>query len=91
MEENKKSVDGIIEKLALISDALDNTFPEAKMAILLELNDGDFKKVQSNFRDLDKHHNQFKIEISNTEFMFLRRDSLNDETNTLLETPSPQE
>ena len=37
MAENKKSVDGIIEKLALISEAADSMFPDGKKAIIFEL------------------------------------------------------
>ena len=81
MAENQKSIDGIIEKLALIADATDSLFPEGRKAVVFELKRIDFKKVQNNFRDIDRLHKQFKIDISGVEFIFLLDESLNDETN----------
>ena len=83
MEENYKSVDGIIEKLALISDAVDSLFPEGKSAVVFQLKTEDFKKVQNNFREVDKNHKQFKIDISGIEFIFLEETSLTDEIDTV--------
>lgn len=79
METNYKSVDGIIEKLALISDAVETLFPDGKSAVVFQLKQEDFKKVQNNFRDIDRNHNQFKIDISGVEFIFLEETSLTDE------------
>ena len=76
MEENQKSIDGVIEKLALIADGIETLFPESKTAIAIELEKDEFKKVQNNFRKIDHHHKQFVIEISNTHFMFLMDESL---------------
>jgi hypothetical protein len=81
MEENFKSIDGIIEKLALVSDAVDSLFPEGKSAVVFQLNNEDFKKVQNNFREVDRNHKQFKIDISGVEFIFLGETSLTDETS----------
>ena len=78
MGENK-SIDGIIEKLALIADGLQTLFPDGTMAIAMELNYDDYKKVQKNFRDIDRDFKQFKIDMSGIEFMFLLKDgSLSD-------------
>ena len=87
MEENKKSVDAVIEKLALLSDAAESIFPNGKMYIVFELNKSDYNKVQSNFRDVDKNHKQFRIDISKTEFMFLIDESYNDEKDISYQTP----
>jgi hypothetical protein len=79
MAENQKSIDGIIEKLALVSDGLQTLFPDGTMAIAMELKYDDYKKVQKNFRDVDRDFKQFKIDISGVEFMFLLKDgSLSD-------------
>jgi hypothetical protein len=83
MEENYKSVDGVIEKLAIISEAVETLFPEGKSAVVFQLNNEDFKKVQSNFREIDRTHKKFKIDISGVEFIFLEETSLTDETNTV--------
>jgi hypothetical protein len=81
MEENYKSIDGIIEKLALVSDAVETLFPEGKSAVVFQLKNEDFKKVQNNFREIDSNHKQFKIDISGVEFIFLEETSLTDETS----------
>ena len=79
MEENTKSIDGIVEKLAMIVEATETLFPDGKMAVLFALNETDFKRVQENFREVDRGHKQFKIDISGTEFIFLQETSLTDE------------
>jgi hypothetical protein len=79
MGENQKSVDGIIEKLAMVSDAMDDLFPTGRKAVVFELKPDDFKKVQSNFREVDSAHKQFKIDISGIEFIFLLDELLSDE------------
>ena len=81
MEQNQKSIDGIVEKLALIVEATDSLFPNGKMAVVFQLNDVDFKRVQENFREVDRNHKQFKIDISGTEFIFLQETLLTDETD----------
>ena len=79
MAENQKSIDGIIEKLALVADGLQTLFPDGTMAIAMELKYDDYKKVQKNFRDVDRGFTQFKIDMSGVEFMFLLKDgSLSD-------------
>jgi hypothetical protein len=79
MAENQKSVDGIIEQLALVADALETMFPEGNIAVALELKTVEFKKIQKNFRKIDHSHKQFKIDLSGVEFMFLLDESLTDE------------
>jgi hypothetical protein len=75
MAENQKSIDGIIEKLAMIVDASDELFPNGKMLLAFELKEPEFKKVQENFRDIDKAFKQFKIEMSGNDIMFLLDES----------------
>lgn len=79
MAETNKSIDGIIEKLALVADGLQTLFPDGVMAVAMELKYDDYKKVQKNFRDVDRDFKQFKIDMSGVEFMFLLKDgSLSD-------------
>ena len=87
MEETTKSIDGVIEKLALISEATETMFPEGKAMVVFELNSTDFKKVQGNFRQVDNQFKQFKIDISGTEFIFLSETSLIDEISKISEIP----
>jgi hypothetical protein len=75
MAENQKSIDGIIEKLAMIVDAADELFPDGKMLLAFELKETEFKKVQGNFREIDKSFKQFKIEMSGNDIMFLLDES----------------
>ena len=83
MEENNKSIDGIVERLALIVEATDTLCPDGKMAVMFALNETDFKRVQENFREVDRGHKHFKIDISGTEFIFLQETSLTDEKDTI--------
>ena len=75
MGEVKKSIDGIIEKLALIADATDSLFPNGRKAVVFELKGDDYLKVLNNFREIDRQHKQFKIDISGVEFIFLLDES----------------
>ena len=83
MEENYKSTDGVIEKLAIISEAVETLFPEGKTAVVFQLNNTDFNKGQSNFREIDRNHKKYKIDISGVEFIFLEETSLSDEISTV--------
>jgi hypothetical protein len=71
MEENKESTIGHLEKLALISDGVKDIFPNGKVTIAFELDDNDFKEIQTNFRKIDSNYKRFQIDISGTEFLFL--------------------
>jgi len=88
MEKTGQSIDGIIEKLALLSDASSSLFPDGKMVIVFSLNETDFKKVQNNFRDVDRGFKQFKIDISGIEFIFLLDGLLTDEKDMTSDIPS---
>ena len=76
MEENQKSVVEPIEKLAIITEALQDLFPDGKMICVFELKKDDFKKIQGNFRTIDHTHSKFSINISGVDFVFI------DESNT---------
>jgi len=71
MAETEENVIGIMEKLALISDATLSMFPEGKSAMLFELNEEDFKKVLGHFRQIDQGHKKFKIDMSGVEMVFI--------------------
>lgn len=83
MAETKTSIDGIIEKLAIISEATDELFPDGRKAVVFELKLSDFKRVQNNFRQVDHGHKQFKIDISGVEFIFLLDELLNVEKDKI--------
>lgn len=89
MEEDKKSVDGILENLALLTDGMQTLFPEGKIICVYELSDDDFKKVQSNFRKIDHFHKRFNIDISGVEHVFVHEDFSNEILQNNIELPKP--
>lgn len=70
MEENKDNTFGIIEKLALIAESVQTLF-SGKGTIVFELPKGEYTSVINHFREVDRHHKQFTIDISGTEFVFI--------------------
>ena len=70
MEENKNNTLGTIEKLALIAESVQTLF-SGKGTIIFELPKGEYGSVISQFREVDRHHKQFSMDISGTEFHFI--------------------
>lgn len=70
MEKNQNNDIGTLEKLALIAESVQSLFI-GKGTIIFELESEEYKKVISHFREIDRHHKQFSIEISGTEFHFV--------------------
>ncbi len=79
MEENSKSADGILEKLAMITDATQQIFPNGKSLIIFELEEKDYKRVQDHFRKIDNNHKKFVVDISGVEVVFILENSMKDE------------
>jgi hypothetical protein len=75
MAENKDNDFRDLEKLALIATSVQSVF-KGKGTIIFELEQEEYSKIISNFREIDRHHKQFSIDISGTEFHFI----LNEET-----------
>jgi hypothetical protein len=70
MAENKNNTFGEIEKLALIAESVQTLF-SGKGTIIFELPKGEYSSVINHFREIDRHHKQFSIDISGTEFHFI--------------------
>jgi hypothetical protein len=70
MEKDKNNVIGEIEKLALIADSVQSMF-SGKGTIIFELPKGEYQSVINHFREIDRNHKQFSIDISGTEFHFI--------------------
>jgi hypothetical protein len=70
MAENKDNTFGEIEKLALIAESVQTLF-SGKGTIIFELPKGEYASVINHFREIDRHHKQFSIDISGTEFHFI--------------------
>ena len=70
MEEDKNSPFGELEKLALIAESVQTIF-SGKTTIVFELPNGEYTSVINHFREVDRHHKQFSIDISGTDFHFI--------------------
>jgi hypothetical protein len=70
MAENKNDTIGDLEKLALIAESCQTIF-SGKATIVFELPKGEYTSVINHFREVDRHHKQFSIDISGTEFHFV--------------------
>ncbi len=70
MAEDNKDDLGTLEKLALIADSVQTLF-SGKGTIVFELPKGEYTSVINHFREIDRHHKQFTIDISGTDFHFI--------------------
>jgi hypothetical protein len=61
---------GELEKLALIAESVQSIY-KGKGTIIFELDEPEYRGVISHFREIDRHHKQFSIDISGTEFHFI--------------------
>ena len=78
MAENKNNDFGVLEKLAIIADSIQNTF-RGKGTIIFELEKEEYQPVINHFREIDRHHKQFSLEISGTEFHFIQLEPKTEE------------
>lgn len=81
MEKNSNNDLGTLEKLAIIAESVQTLF-EGKGTIIFELKQHEYKPVISHFREIDRHHKQFSIDISGTEFHFVLDESSEEKTET---------
>ena len=70
MAENKDTGPRELEKLALIAESVQTMF-SGKGTIIFELPVGEYTSVINHFREIDRQHKQFTIDISGTEFHFI--------------------
>ena len=70
MDKDKSVTIGGLEKLALIAESVQTIF-SGKATIVFELPIGEYTSVINHFREVDRHHKQFSIDISGTEFHFV--------------------
>ena len=71
MEQNQEAPLGELEKLAMLADAVLDRFPKGQSICVFELEKEDYDKMMSHFRQMDRHHKQFTIEISGVDFHFM--------------------
>jgi hypothetical protein len=77
MAENKEGINVLIEKLAMISEGLSEIFPQSKSVVVFSMNQTDFDFVKTQVYDMSSTE-QFKIDISGIEFIFLKDVLLNN-------------
>lgn len=82
MATNKEGINGIIQKMALVSDGLSDILPDAKVVVVYSVNDKDFNFIKTQVNDFS-NQDQFKIDISGTEFIFLKETLLNKSEGNL--------
>ena len=70
MAEDKNTGLGELEKLALIAESVQSMF-SGKGTIIFELPKGEYTSVINHFREIDRQHKQFTIDISGTDFHFI--------------------
>jgi hypothetical protein len=87
MENNSQVIYGLIERMALVSDAIDSLFANGKKVIVIELNKFDFEQTKRQFKNVDLNLNQFKIDISGIEFIFILDELLNVSEDKTEEIP----
>jgi hypothetical protein len=75
MAENKSNDLGVLEKLALLADSFQDLFKGQTM-VVFELNKEEYTSVINHFREIDRHHKQFTIEISGTDFVFMLKEEV---------------
>jgi dipeptidase len=71
MEKNQKNTGNWLEDLAKITDTIEQTFISKNCKVVVELEEDDFRKLQNNFREIDKINNELVIEISDVIFTFV--------------------
>jgi hypothetical protein len=70
MAKAKSNDIGDLEKLALIAESVQTIFV-GKATIVFQLDKKEYKRIINHFREIDREHNQFSIDISGTEFHFI--------------------
>ena len=78
MAETEENNIGLITKIALLADAVEKIFPNGKGAVVFELNEDDFNTAQKELLVPNNNLNQFKVDMSGTEIIFLKDGLLND-------------
>lgn len=71
MEENKENSRDWLTQLAELTESIENTFISGHSKIIVELPEDKFRKLQTNFREIDKGNNEIVISISDIDFTFV--------------------
>jgi hypothetical protein len=71
MGENNESDNKILEELAVVTDKIQTILPKSKSTIIFEMDDYEFARTKKTFSIFDNKIQRFKIDISETEIVFL--------------------
>ena len=71
MEENKENSRDWLTQLAELTESIENTFISGHSKIIVELPEEKFRKLQTNFREIDKGNSEIVISISDVDFTFV--------------------
>ena len=83
MAETEENNIGLLTKIALLADAVEDIFPNGKGVVVFELKNQDFEKARQELLVPNPNENQFKIDMSGTEFIFLKHELLNVSEDTI--------
>lgn len=71
MGQNQENSRDWLTELAEIADKIENTFISEHTKVVVELPEEKFKKLQKNFREIDRANEEIVISISNIDFTFV--------------------
>jgi hypothetical protein len=91
MGETEESDNKVLEELAIVTDKIQTIFPKSKSTIVFEMEQYEFAKTKKIFSIFDSNIQRFKIDISETEIVFLNENLFYEkeevEPEEKLETP----
>jgi hypothetical protein len=64
-----------MQRLAIISGALSDVYPNSRSVVVFSLNDADFDATKRMLKSTDESA-QFKMDISGIEFIFIRESTM---------------
>ncbi len=72
MEKNTEVYNELMGKLALLTDGIEQLFPNSKAALVYEMNRIEFEKTKKILTNYQKDVDKFTFDISGTNIVFLR-------------------
>jgi hypothetical protein len=79
MAKNNKSVNELVERLAVLSDSVDKFFPNGKKMVVFELNKNEFENAKIQFGMMGGEVKRFNVDMSGVEIIFIEDGLLNTE------------
>lgn len=75
MAENNEGNNGLMPRMGMLSLALSEMYPNGKSVVVFSLNDNEFESNKKFFKVVEDG-NQFKIDISGIEFIYIKDSSI---------------